>query len=351
MSTKVHTSAAKIPAAEQGQAQNHARAHDSAREPARQRKPGNPTAAIDTVLAIQRAVGNRVVAKAISGGTVPAAQMRGGSEISELVMRAPQKRGGKGPIPPAAPTRPTPSRPPKGSKAQLEQVAHGLELRMEQLESHSGANEMYDKLNSILTQLDENRLREASIGIAELEQAMDAAGAHKSDEGQTQVYGGPDEVPGMRETKYAKPEEKAPINLLDSTAPSEDDATGQALLAYVSRAVKKFDSTGALTEKEMEAVRSAKPEDQKNMYLMYRGTAIDRLAKEMVMEEETLPYVIVTVNREYGADFYDTNSEQAYWYDITTLGQWKKHEVKYGPDVPGRAKIPGARLPSEPESY
>jgi hypothetical protein len=81
------------------------------------------------------------------------------------------------------------------------------------------------------------------------------------------------------------------------------------------------------------------------MYQMYRGTAIDRIAKKAVFDDPELEHVYVTVNKEYGPDFFDSRTGR--WYDMTTIGQWPAHQAKYGPIVPGGATVPGSRLPTE----
>jgi len=66
-----------------------------------------------------------------------------------------------------------------------------------------------------------------------------------------------------------------------------------------------------------------------------------------VLEDETLEHVLVTVNFERGADFYD--SRTGHWYDITTIRAWRQHVLDYGPSQPGHTTIPGYRLPTEPQ--
>jgi hypothetical protein len=241
---------------------------------------------------------------------------------------------------------PTTEKPTVRTRAQLDQATQALAQRIETLKEHPDSWAMADELDLIRRQLSEGREADAATRITGLEQRVARAQLTKSSSGLTQAYGEPAEVLGARVIEYIPGGEEAPI-ILDQTSPSALDATGQKLLGHVRRAVAEFESTGGLTVGELEAVRAAPKSKQRAMYKMYRGTAIDRLAKKAVFDDPTLEHVYVTVNKEAGADFFD--SRTGHWYDMTTIGQWSAHQTKYGPTVPGYTTVPGARLPTEKE--
>jgi len=200
------------------------------------------------------------------------------------------------------------------------------------------------QLHQPRNQLREGQAAEASKSINALEKEVALAQLTMAHSGLEHQYDETGRDFSGRVIEYVPSTKGAPIRL-DATAPSALDATGQKLLAHVRRAVVEFESTGGITQKEMEAVRAAPIEDQRTRYEMYRGSAIDRLAKKAVFDDGELEHVYVTVNREKGADFYDSRTGR--WYDMTTIGQWRRHEVKYGPTQPGKTTIPGSRLPIE----
>ena len=148
---------------------------------------------------------------------------------------------------------------------------------------------------------------------------------------------------GARVVQYVPQAEGQPLRL-DPTAPHPLDATGQKLLAHVRAAIPLAEAEG-FTEAELATLRTVERGQRSSLRDAYRGSHIDRIAKRAVMEDPELEHVLVTVNFEQGADFYD--SRTGYWYDMTTTGQWKAHVAKYGPTVPGHVTVPGFRLPTE----
>jgi len=235
------------------------------------------------------------------------------------------------------------------TRAELDRASQALAQRIEMLKKHPDSWEMADKLDVIRKELNEGREADASMRITTLEREVARAQLSLSSGMLERLYGEPAEVLGSRVIEYVPSAEGPPIDLGPGT-PSKTDVTGQKLLAHVRRAVAEFDPS-MFTEAERlalkDAERSGGRSKRSSLYDAYRGSHIDRLAKRAVFEDETLEHVYVTVNLEYGADFYD--SQTGHWYDITTNKAWRAHQRKYGPTVPGKTTVPGFRLPTEPQ--
>jgi hypothetical protein len=229
--------------------------------------------------------------------------------------------------------------------AQLERAAQALEQRIETLRGHPDAVKMADELDVIRREFGEGRAADASTRVTELERRVARAELTQASGGLEQVYGTSEEVLGSRVIEYVPSAEGPPVRL-DTTTPHPLDTTGQRLLSHVRRAIADAESEGFSTA-EARALRTVERSGRSALRDAYRGSHIDRLAKRAVMDDPQLEHVLVTVNFERGADFYD--SRTGHWYDITTTGKWKQHVRDYGPSQHGRTTIPGFRLPTEPQ--
>jgi hypothetical protein len=245
---------------------------------------------------------------------------------------------------------PRPAEPRVRTRVELDRATQAMAQRIETLKQHHDAAKMADELDVIRKELGEGREADASARITALEKRIGRAQLSLSSGMFERLYGEPTEVLGSRVIEYTPVADSPPIDLGPET-PLLTDATGQKLLAHVRRAVAEFDAS-MFTEAERlalkDAERSGGRSRRNSLYDAFRGSHIDRLAKKAVLEDQTLSgHVQVTLNLEYGADFYD--SETGIWYDITTNRAWRAHKQKYGPEVPGRAIVPGFRLPTEPD--
>jgi hypothetical protein len=234
-------------------------------------------------------------------------------------------------------------RAPARTRAQLERATQAIEQRLTELESHPDAPAMANELDLIRHQLREGRDADAASRIIALERRMARALLYRAQSGLSTIYGETEQVIGARVIQYVPQAEGPPLRL-DPTTPHPLDATGQKLLAHVRAAIPLAEAEG-FTEAELAALRTVERGQRSSLRDAYRGSHIDRIAKRAVMEDPELGHVLVTVNFEQGADFYD--SRTGYWYDMTTTGQWKAHVAKYGPTVPGYVTVPGFRLPTE----
>jgi hypothetical protein len=250
---------------------------------------------------------------------------------------------------PAGKGAPTLAAPRVRTRVELDRATQALAQRIETLKQHPDSWKMADELDLIRKELSEGREADASTRITALDGRVARAQMSLSSGMLENLYGEPAEVLGSRVTEYTPSTEGPPIDLGPGT-PTAVDATGQKLLAHVRTAVAEFDPS-MFTEAERLALKDAEMRGGKSrrssLYDAYRGSHIDRLAKRAVLEDQTLEHVQVTLNLEYGADFYD--SRTGYWYDITTNKAWRAHQRKYGPTVSGRATVPGFRLPTEPQ--
>lgn len=274
---------------------------------------------------------------ATAAGTLkPGKEPKGETARSPEAVEAPAGRKGSRLANPTARTR-----------AELDRALQVLGQRIETLKKHPNSWEMADRLDAIRKEINEGREADASMHMTTLEQQVARARLSVSSGMFEQLYGEPSEVLGSRVIEYVPSAEAPPIDL-GPDSPSKTDVTGQKLLAHVRRAVAEFDPS-MLTEAERLALRDAEKSGGKSkrssLYDAYRGSHIDRLAKKAVFEDDTLEHVYVTLNLEYGADFYD--SRTGHWYDITTNKAWRAHQRKYGPTVPGKTTVPGFRLPTE----
>ena len=64
-----------------------------------------------------------------------------------------------------------------------------------------------------------------------------------------------------------------------------------------------------------------------DLYPMFRGNRIDRLAKTFANADETLSANDIVLSRGRGPDFLRASTNQ--WWDITTPGQWAAHLMRY----------------------
>jgi len=97
------------------------------------------------------------------------------------------------------------------------------------------------------------------------------------------------------------------------------------LQKYVSQAAKQVDAMGmeAFTPAQRAAIAR-----NPNLQAMFRGSQIDKLARNLAAENPALTGLIGKVNK--GADFINPSTGQ--WWDMTTPGQWAAHVKKYGPN-------------------
>ena len=238
---------------------------------------------------------------------------------------------------------PAATKPGVRSRAQLDQAVKVLGRRVAMLEQHPESWKIADDLDAIRKELSAGHEAEASTHITEFERNLARAELTVSSGSLERLYGEPSDVLGARVIEYVPLVDAPPISL-GANMPSPSDVTGQKLLSHVRRAVAEFDPS-MFTEAERLALKDAEKTKRSALFDAYRGTHIDMMAKKYVMEDESLEHIYVTVQREMGADFYD--SRTGHWYDMTTAKAWRPHERKYSPHEKGKAKIPGFRLPTE----
>jgi hypothetical protein len=238
---------------------------------------------------------------------------------------------------------PTPADPSVRPRAAMDRATQALEQRIETLKSHPDAPGMANELDVVKSELRDGREADAATRLVALERRVARAQLYASQGGLEQVYGMAEETLGSRVIEYV-PEAEGPPAKLDATTPHPLDATGQKLLAHVRRAIAQAEEEG-FSEAEAGALRAAERGQRSALRDAFRGSRIDRIAKKAIMDDPELQHVLVTVNFERGADFYD--SRTGTWYDITTAKAWKQHVRDYGPTQQWRRSIPGYRLPTE----
>jgi hypothetical protein len=300
--------------------------------------------------------GQAETAQGETGTTAPTVTPPSATVETPTTTEAPVSEAGGEPAatrPPPEPAEPvTPEVAPEGegpgeagtvgtpTPAELEAMADSLEQRLEPLESHPDAPGMANALDYARWLLDQGRTAEAWELLRALDERVSAAEGTLEEGGLERPFE-LGEVPGDRLVEYTPGEDPPPLEL-DETAPGPQDATGQALLRHVAAAVEEFESRRPFTPRQLEAMRQ-----NPGLYDAYRGSIIDALAKERVLNDPALEHVEVTRNFEYGADFYD--SETGNWYDMTTTDAWKAHVRQYAGSQAGRTPVPGARLPTRPQ--
>jgi hypothetical protein len=96
------------------------------------------------------------------------------------------------------------------------------------------------------------------------------------------------------------------------------------LQKYVSQAAKQVDAAGmeAFTPAQRAAIAR-----NPNLQAMFRGSQIDKAARELIKSDPVVAGLNGMVNK--GADFINRATGQ--WWDMTTPGQWAAHAQKYGP--------------------
>jgi len=220
----------------------------------------------------------------------------------------------------------------------LEGQIQAMEQRLDALSDHPDAPIMRRDLDSLRRWASEGREQEAGALLKSLSKRVEAAKLSRGAGMLTPVYHEAEEAAGLRVIEYRPEAGRVPVQL-DATSPASLDETGQRLLEHVRRAIHQFEEEG-LTSKQTEALKLLEKRGRSTLYDAYRGSRIDALTKQAVMDDEALQHVYVTVNYEKGPDFFD--SRTGTWYDMTTTGAWKSHVREYGAE-----NVPGFRLPIE----